>query len=532
MNSNSGCFSIPEILSLICQQLRDDELLKSLASLATTSAAISATALKVLWERQDSLVPLLRTLKGYSFSSQALILPASLSRVSWSRMQAYASKMKTLSISYNDCGTAHVRIPETTARTILIRSGGGRIIPGLLRFEWEVRTTAHDSGLSSFIFLFVGPSLDALRIFVNNTPGDRAVLELLPPMCPDLTVLELYTDARSPPSSQDLQDTISRWHSLRMADIPFVNAESLSHLGRLETLRELCLDSSQRVQDSDSDRPAPNSAAFSHGLQKLTVSACDAQSPPKMLQSFSNTPINVEEVVVSCTQTSPDVDARQLIIRAISSAFSKDTLRSIVCRQQHHKPFNWMPIQSWCLLPYAQCRYLTNVNLECWMDLNDADYTHLAESWPYIENLRVDTFYWRSDEHTPSATLAALVPFAIQCHNLTNLDILIDANVAPPLSVIPTGQFSRRRVGMHFGASPIQSPRHVAAFLSALFPESGCVSYADMASGSDTSRKVKTSYAEKWKEVDEHLALFLVVRAHERERIASIKTTAVLQKEE
>ena len=67
------CLEIPEILLLVCAELRTSKRLGTLASLASTCSATREPALDVLWEEQDSIVPLLQTLSQDRATDSVLV---------------------------------------------------------------------------------------------------------------------------------------------------------------------------------------------------------------------------------------------------------------------------------------------------------------------------------------------------------------------------------------------------------------------------------------------------------------------------
>ncbi|KAI5889566.1 uncharacterized protein SCHCODRAFT_02634927 [Schizophyllum commune H4-8] len=159
MSRSIDCLGVYDILLQICVELETQRSLRSLAAVAVTDRAISSTALDVLWERQSSWVRLLKTLEEHRLVAGSdrteLMIADPIRRASWSRMQTYAARIKVLYARCSDSGDGSVDIADVTVRTLLIRSGGRRIIPDLreYRSSWQ----RCPSGLDSFPFLFIGP---------------------------------------------------------------------------------------------------------------------------------------------------------------------------------------------------------------------------------------------------------------------------------------------------------------------------------------------------------------------------------------
>ncbi|KAL1673420.1 hypothetical protein EV122DRAFT_255205 [Schizophyllum commune] len=221
MSKSIDCLGVYDILLQICVELQNQHSLHSLAAVAAVNRAISSTALDVLWETQGSWVPLLRTLEEHRLVSgsdrKELTIADPIRRASWSRMQTYAARIKVLHAQYSDSGDRSVAIPDATVRTLLIRSGGRRIIPDLREYQSSWRECPSDIG--SFPFLFIGPSLKDLCFYIDGSPHDAAIFATLPSLCPNLTALTVYlksasTDIRVP--TQDLSDTAFIQDQLRL----------------------------------------------------------------------------------------------------------------------------------------------------------------------------------------------------------------------------------------------------------------------------------------------------------------------------
>lgn len=76
MSSPNRCLGQPDILTLICEELRLSDSCASLAAFAVANSLICDVALDVLWEKQDSLIPLLRTLSQHRIErSSDWVLP-------------------------------------------------------------------------------------------------------------------------------------------------------------------------------------------------------------------------------------------------------------------------------------------------------------------------------------------------------------------------------------------------------------------------------------------------------------------------
>ncbi|KAI5899497.1 uncharacterized protein SCHCODRAFT_01146571 [Schizophyllum commune H4-8] len=199
------CLEIPEILLLVCAELRTSKRLGTLASLASTCSAMREPALDVLWEEQDSIVPLLQTLSQDRVSESVLTLERYISQADWDHMQYYARRIKRLTLEADDgmlCGIGSRRrdeddddddeelydedrdysIETSTLELLQSRAGHEPLLPNLRHLDYGEL----DSSWLPFITLFVNPSLQSLRIRPSIEDESMNILATLPSLCPNL----------------------------------------------------------------------------------------------------------------------------------------------------------------------------------------------------------------------------------------------------------------------------------------------------------------------------------------------------------
>ncbi|KAL1705285.1 hypothetical protein EV121DRAFT_269925 [Schizophyllum commune] len=461
MSKSIDCLGVYDILLQICVELQNQHSLHSLAAVAAVNRAISSTALDVLWETQGSWVPLLRTLEEHRLVSgsdrKELTIADPIRRASWSRMQTYAARIKVLHAQYSDSGDRSVAIPDATVRTLLIRSGGRRIIPDLREYQSSWRECPSDIG--SFPFLFIGPSLKDLCFYIDGSPHDAAIFATLPSLCPNLTALTVYlksasTDIRVP--TQDLSDTACQWKS--------------------ESLRSVTLP-----------------------IGSLSVVQQFGTSP----QSSNDGEVIQDQLQLLAQRNDATLAMRIEMVLLLFDIVNSDTIRSISCVQGGLRHVQLPLLPPTVIKAGANIRNIRSLRLECWIDLTDDDLTTLAGAWPCLENFNLDADTKRTD--APSASVLAFIPFLRYCPNLAAWSAYVDARSPPPLSSVPTDIPPHCPVKLYFSTSPIEEPQLLAAFLLAILPEAVI----------ETHLWPPDEYRAKWIEVTKYAQLYNDVRAHE-----------------
>ncbi|KAL1665863.1 hypothetical protein GGF50DRAFT_126081 [Schizophyllum commune] len=201
------CLEIPEILLLVCAELRTSKRLGTLASLASTCSATREPALDVLWEEQDSIVPLLQTLSQDRATDSVLTLEHYISQADWDHMRCYARRIRKLTLDADDgmlSGTGSRRhdeddddeelydedrdysIETSTLELLQSRAGRGPLLPNLRHLDYGEL----DSTWLPFITLFVNPSLQSLRIRPSIEDESMNILTTLPTLCPNLVTFD------------------------------------------------------------------------------------------------------------------------------------------------------------------------------------------------------------------------------------------------------------------------------------------------------------------------------------------------------
>ncbi|KAI4519990.1 hypothetical protein K525DRAFT_271215 [Schizophyllum commune Loenen D] len=104
------CLDLPEIVSLICAELQRSQAYGSLAAFAATNTLICDVALDALWQWQDSLVYLLKTLPQHRIREihpwdLRLVIDNPIRPEGWARMHSYASRITKLNLYKPNGGT-------------------------------------------------------------------------------------------------------------------------------------------------------------------------------------------------------------------------------------------------------------------------------------------------------------------------------------------------------------------------------------------------------------------------------------------
>ncbi|KAI5832579.1 hypothetical protein K523DRAFT_142356 [Schizophyllum commune Tattone D] len=319
MSKSIDCLGVYDILLQICVELQNQRSLRSLAAVAAVNRAISFTALDVLWESQGSWVPLLKTLEEHRLVAgsdrKELIIAGPIRRASWSRMQT------------------SVAIPDATVRTLLIRSGGRRIIPDLREYQsfWQ----GSPSGLDAFPFLFIGSSLRDLRFHVDGSPHDAAIFATLPSLCPNLTKLNVSTRswADIPLPIHDLSDTACQWksESLRSVTLPIGSRTVVQHFGSMRALRLLHLKPGVTEKDGWPIVPHQPHHCLPMMAKSFRINSNYMRSAVCMLQSLLSSENSMEEVNITCGVQDATLAMRTEMVLLLFDIVNSDTIRSISC---------------------------------------------------------------------------------------------------------------------------------------------------------------------------------------------------------
>ncbi|KAL1744037.1 hypothetical protein HDZ31DRAFT_82966 [Schizophyllum fasciatum] len=201
----SRCLGIPEIALFVCAQLRRSKHFGTLASLALTCSATREPALDVLWEGQESIIPLLKTFPQHVVMYGCLTLADDISEADWEHVQSYSRRIRRLTLEADDGvlfgqgrkngddddeDSASVSVEFETVQQLQTHAGSDPLLPNL----WHLDCDSLDSSWLPLIPLFLNPSLRSLRLCPGAEEESMAVLATFPSKCPNLVTFDANWD--------------------------------------------------------------------------------------------------------------------------------------------------------------------------------------------------------------------------------------------------------------------------------------------------------------------------------------------------
>ncbi|KAL1663893.1 hypothetical protein GGF50DRAFT_55917 [Schizophyllum commune] len=506
------CLDLPEIVSLICAELQRSQAYGSLAAFAATNTLICDIALDALWQWQDSLVYLLKTLPQHRIRE---IHPWDLRLVRWARMHSYASRITKLNLYKPNGGTfgfnaapadglqdnyydldidvgAFERISTTPARTLFPRL---RTLDCIM-FEPKM--------LALFPVLF-SPTITSLSIRMSKD-ADWLVQDL-PRLCPNLTTLSWSggaglggrdRDRAMPHPPFELLRRLQTLEILTTADLCIETIDCATQLPSLHSLQFLVGDNFIREVDALSKTPldtfgrtpvnamAPPSPSlhFPNAMRHIKL---DLESPVVLSRFFNvvQTPLKVTAFDAQCYEEECDngADVRAKNLELLSQALDPAHLRQLLYYHDCDIELSWGPVPAAHVLRLARTYpNLSYLGIDCWLDVADADLIELARALPRLESLVLDTHaidnreYLDVETRNVRTTLGVLPAFAHYCRLLRGLCIRLDASEVPELDLSgDKGEEPRVQghVRMYFAESKLSDPMAVARYLRRVFVR-GC----------------------------------------------------------
>ena len=145
--------------------------------------------------------------------------------------------------------------------------------------------------------------------------------------------------------------------------------------------------------------------------------------------------------------------------------------------------------------------------------LGDDLFVDMAHAWPQLSSLSINCPN-SAMKHVSLPSLHILPVFVTNCPHLSMLTLTAGADCQPCLSdaqeAIPAGAIMSRLDRLHFVASPISHPDHVAGYLAHVFPDLEFLSVSGLPQSEQGLR-----WQNAWDEVRRYLPWFKSVRADE-----------------
>ncbi|TCD61748.1 hypothetical protein EIP91_007974 [Steccherinum ochraceum] len=406
---------------------------RTLAYLARTCKALSNSALDTLWERQSSLMPVLKLFPTFQTVGKGQYdFVAPIEPEHWQRFLSYSRRIQTFSFS------ADGRLLPAVYERVFRASDHPILFPALQRMIWS-RNCPIDEGA---LLAFVSPSLRiadiqsfGVRKFISQDPTnseDRNVLDALLHSLSELSLQleDLKIGVQLTPTAERIIPTL---HSIQALDLSMAGSwryvDSFYALGRMQNLTELHISmltlhmeddvppglfkslrtlyvwgapatvgSVLRVVASNQLRVLQVKAGYSYPLEEWRE--CLASLPPRLADSL--------------------IEFRLECMRGLHSL--SDTAGHIMC----------------VAAPMMSCPNLEKVafDLEGPLHASDADVRQMVAAWEKLREFRL--WFHKSGE---GPTLQSLVSCADLCSDLCELELSVDARTAlqsPPAQIRPS----------------------------------------------------------------------------------------------
>ncbi|KIM81022.1 hypothetical protein PILCRDRAFT_89306 [Piloderma croceum F 1598] len=477
-----ACLSIPEILTIICNQLvSNDELdvknqdLASLTALARTSHIFSELALNALWYGLPNLAPLLLCMPSDLLDRQPgggkrLFLRRSIVSTDWSRFDYHAKRVRSLGFLHRS--EARQITPDSEVlRAIRLSRPLAQLCPNLRHLNWSY-VGYNDVQALEHIYSLIGPEICRLFLEIGKLDlAETSLIRSIPVICPRITHLSICVYYRDHPEKSDhfremIWETVCCYELVDFwSDLP-VSQRALLHLAGMPALRKLALE----VSGSD--------AFISLSLPQCPFPALrDLDLTGKMAPAFLEAlpSCMIEAIRINSIPTIDDVDFMARFFQVLHERCSRQSLSRIGVyfgtnfMQPYHPGIDLADMLQ-PLLSFVNLQDIT-ISIHHLFRLDNNFVEAAAKSWPRLRSLKlgIDGYDHRSMWGGRSnITLIGLASLARHCPDLTSLAIVIDATVVDHVLDIPVS--NTKLDVLHLGNSIIENPTSVAACLSRIFP--------------------------------------------------------------
>ncbi|KAJ7208573.1 hypothetical protein GGX14DRAFT_633394 [Mycena pura] len=466
------CLQIPELVELVCSHLevpcqesfidvRQPER-RDLAVLARTSTVLSSHALRLLW-KTVKLVDLLRCLPSDSFDLTATVRDfwitytmeplRPLRESDWERVLIYAQHVKHLITDSADLSPMFPSVSRWLPKNML---------PNLRGLHW----TQQENNFQ-YIDHFLSSQLTTIRIL--GTPlAALSLASSLARRCPRLTNIILFPFRGKSDLKPQVVSAVSMCvlglHGIEKLITDTVDPPALEHLSHLSSIRYLMFSGVLPTLST-----LPRIKAPFPSLQNLRfTSGSGIESPMRFLEWCNKLPLVTFDAKCAAFSTA---DAVHRLFSAASRGISQSSLMEFTFSDEFD-PFDHWHSATYLIRPQSLRSLFCFVNLTSvsvlsaiGIDLDDTTVTEMARSWPYVECLKLQSYY--GHRVVPRTTLQCLEAFPKYCPHLTKLCIMFDA------TVIPTSQAGlslQCLQDLDVEASPISTALPVAQFLTHIFP--------------------------------------------------------------
>ncbi|KAJ7475051.1 hypothetical protein FB451DRAFT_1465576 [Mycena latifolia] len=310
----------------------------------------------------------------------------------------------------------------------------------------------------------------------------KPIHPLAPVNCPALTNVTIITKDLGKPQIPLISKFVRSLRHLKSIDVPALDPAALTHIARLPHLKFLVLREPSKFIPASSDRSKSSPLPFP-ALGKLKFDSATLSCAAVHLALLSGSP--VQDFSISSNSHRPiEPDARQFYT-ALARHLSHSSLQYIHIaggsgsddlfpRVASAERIERHAVRGETLQPLLAFTNLVTVTLThpVGFDIDDATLWEMVRARPNLVNLALRSAPYRHMRST-RVTLEGLTALAACCSQLSRLALVLDAAVIPPLRDTEgkaRADQDRLRV-IEVECSRIQTPRRVATFPHAIFPE-------------------------------------------------------------
>ncbi|KZT03885.1 uncharacterized protein LAESUDRAFT_703852 [Laetiporus sulphureus 93-53] len=437
------CLRIREVLEVIIehayyqQDARGDETVgtQTVLALALTCRSFLETALDKLWETQENLVPLMKTLPRHAwiiYGKDIVTLVFPLQPVDWNRFDSYAKRIKVLGLH-----SRHTRLLlnlRLLDAFIAQHPEDSPLLPNLRRLHWA--SDNMNKQAFSYARLFIVPSLKCLQLdfashfrMVDEQKTLSSFLYLVQQRCQAFTTFAIDVIPFDRLSSMSL---ISSWANHRKY-VPRLSKHDIICILSMPYLREV-----QLWIGSIEDIPAMSEVPDTGPSPSLRVLKCHCRSldiaralldilPPRCLEALS---VSLEQRPQPRLLREFFLDLQQICSPKLHALQLFDTQQPEVAvweRSRRHPQLSVGAETLAPLLAFSQLRIL-EINCSSLYQLDDAALIGLARSFPLLAHLELGVLHgWNGPSQV---TFNALNMLNALCPDLHKLGLALDLTSA------------------------------------------------------------------------------------------------------
>jgi len=476
-----ACLDVDEIVRLITHELVAPETKSAAVALACCCKSFEGPVLDVLWETQQELVPLLRSLPGdvwstgrctvsvptthFFFPSLNSLVRKAFKRLpttlEWARFRKYARRMRTLG------GLGVLNVLSSEVFSILQLSAIDEpLFPNIKTLElWPARDSI------SYIPLFLSPRTTTITIGLSSSDFPTAMVASMitnfPKLCPDLQNVNLYlSDDPIITAAVSAMLLASNRNALRRFRVRSPLTEEAREV--VYTLPNLC------TLWAVINRDTPLPLVVLPNLTNLTITY---EHDNDWLRLFHGATLGPLEAITFHSESEQIGDFLEAFERVALAASVQNTLSTFRLRT----PCSWNPNYP----SLHQFTQMTDLVIEfscddgCSSTVDDDVIMNLARSMPKLKNLELGDP--PCHEIPIGVTAKGLVVLAHHCPDLFSLCIhfQVSSLTAPPTvpgmaptagSAVPRRSCALRHLEVGEIPVPEESVLMVALTLAQIFP--------------------------------------------------------------